>query len=233
MNIGKYFSSFLLCAFLLPSPAVAQGKPAIGEAHHSQAGVMNLNVEEKAKNPYKENQKQAIEHIKALLARLNELKAGKDSRIDSASDGAIHYMTGAYLYCTLTKGACPELLDPLFETDLINSRISKQAECPNMLKFWHDWQANDMENRQKFLVRIGNLATTSAFTANVRPRYIKCKESIDNELRTGKTNADYFRQRYADSDDSRAASLKKALELTEAFEKSIGDIFATIQQMRK
>ena len=230
-SINAFLPS-LLGMILIPVIAFSQEGRDTGGKSHSQSGMVDLNMQEKSKNPYKEGQRQAIDFIKNLIAKTNDLKSGKESKIDVPSDAAIHYLTGVYLYCTITKATCPELLDLIYETDLINSKISKGAECPSMLKFWHDWQNNDMENRQRFLLRVGNFAATSSFSANKRPRYIKCKESIGEELKSQKSNTEYFRERYGEGTESKASSFQKALEYTEALEKNIPDVFQALNQMK-
>ena len=218
-------SLFMLSLFALSSPAPAQQR-------HEQTGTLNMVIEDKSKDPYKESQANAMEAMNALSKKIEELKTGSISRAERPKDSGVHYLTGVYLYCTITKGTCPEILDSILEIDLINSRIEKKASCPTMLSFWKDWQANDMEARQKFMVRLGYLGITNDFNRNVRPAYVKCQETIAGRIDDQASDADFFRKRYG-ADQSPEQSVRKTVEYLQAVSTSIGDVFLTIQNMKK
>ena len=220
----------LLPAVVLVSAAFTYGQSA--SARPDQSGTLNMVMEEKQTNPYRESQEDAVRTLRALVGKIAELKGGTVTPVERPKDASVHFLTGVYLYCTVTKGPCPEILDSLLEIDLINSRISRKAECPTSLTFWKDWKANDMEARQKFLVRIGLLGITDDFSRNVRPGYIKCRETIAKQIEGGNSDAEYFRQRYS-SPSSPEPSIKKGSDYVQAIAGSIPDVFAALQNMKK
>lgn len=206
------------------------------DARSKQSGLIDLKVDSTEKNPYKDAESQAIAHMKALEAKINDLENGNVSPITRPSDAAVHHLTGIYLFCTLRKGTCPAPLDALLETDLIDSRIAKKAECPTLLTFWRDWQSNDMEQRQKFLTRIGNFSATSEFSRRERPRYIKCQETIAGLTNAPGADADFFKSRYNSAPGQLSASeaaVKATLDLLEEARTSIPDIFTAIDNMKQ
>lgn len=231
MNIIRPFSPVILAvALLFAVPQISLSAPPEGAS--ALSGTLDMKVGEDGKDPYKTGQTNAINFLAALEAKISELKGGNISPVERPKDSAINHLTGVYLYCTITKAVCPEILDALLETDLINSRISKKAECPTLLTFWRDWQANDLEARQKFLVRIGNLGTTGDFTKNMRPKYIKCQDTIREATAGAGSDAEYFRNRYG-SASSPEASIKKAADYVKTIAEHSSNIFFELEHMQK
>ncbi len=198
----------------------------------SQSGTLDMRIGEDGKDPYKTAQANALNFMSALQAKIPALKDGHISAIEQPKDSAINHLTGVYLYCTITKAICPEILDALLEADLINSRISKKAECPTLLSFWKKWQANDLEARQRFLVRIGNLGTTGEFTENVRPKYIRCRDTIKQISAGDGSDVEYFKKRYG-GPASPEANIKKAADYVKAIAGHTSNVFAELEHLQK
>ncbi|NMC63658.1 MAG: hypothetical protein GYA55_10900 [SAR324 cluster bacterium] len=219
----------LLSVFISEKMAIAEGS----SAKDKQAGSVDITMDEKTKDPYKESQIKALGYLKLLKQKIEALGNGTSiSQIEKPSNDVLHYLTGIYLHCTILKGVCPEILDSLLEVDLINSRLAKKAECPSLLGFWKHWKANDMEARQNHLVRIGFLAISSEFTRNTRPKYIKCQESIESMLDANMPDADYFKKRYEGESQSENA-VSQSIKYVETASQTIPNIFTALNNMRK
>lgn len=148
----------------------------------------SIEIEESGptKASYASTQDKAIEYFSALAARA--AKGELSTPLAELDDETIRFMAAVYLYCSINRGTCPIVLDPIFESDLINSVIAGSSACPNMTKFWKYWAANSMDERHSYLVKTGDLMAAQNFRVSVRPRYIRCRQTIDEllpRLRTG------------------------------------------------
>lgn len=189
---------FLLSAscLLLPTGAAAQSSD-----RSAQSGDIVLeDTATRKRNPYQAGQDGAIEFMNGLSTAAVELSAGRAAAPASPSDGALDHLASVYLFCTIRAGTCPWILDAVLEADIMSAKTSNTAGCPTMERFWKAWMRNDMEKRQKFLVRTSNLTVTSEFTQHERPRYIKCRDTVAETLRDSPAVRDFFSKRYAASD---------------------------------
>ena len=134
---------------------------------------------------------------------------------------ALVNMTIAHLRCSIAEGVCLPVLDTVFELDLMNSAKSGTASCKNMQLFWKLWLENDMEKRHQHQVQIGFLKDTEVFNRDVRPQYIKCKETISKLLEEStQIGAQAFlKERYAQHPE-KIKSPELTLKIFEALEKS-------------
>ena len=173
-----------------------------------------IDIEDPKQQPIKPGKESAESKGIEYLTKLNQIsESGEIIAMADNDDSATYYLTALYLYCSIKYGVCPEILDSILTHDLINSSISKKSSCTNMKSFWKAWLANDMEKRHSYSVKIAFANDTAAFKKNKRNQYIRCQETITNEVATPLGRKD---------------SIKKALKLaTEINERGI-DIFSDI-----
>lgn len=170
-------------------------------------------------NAYLVNQDQAIQYFEKLEKLLVQARAGSSVSAPLISEGALLYLTGAYLYCSVNNGVCPFILDGILESDLLNSSTTGSAACPNMTQFWKIWLKNDMEQRHKYLVKTGFLQLTSEFRQNSRPKYLKCKETIQNELASTQ-----LAQRFS-VDSEKVKAVSKLVLYLKGLSKTVPNVF--------
>ena len=204
----------ILLAFFLATPhlltAQSPAKPS------SQIGEIDLeDTATKRKDPYAVGQDAAISFYAAFAQTIESLKTTGIGTLEPLSDGAINHLIGVYLYCTVRSGACPLVLDGILEIDVVNAKNGTADLCPTMERFWKAWVKSDMEKRQNFLVRTAHMNTTSDFTRNQRPRYLKCRETVQLEIGKGGPAKEFFQSRYASPNGPDEQVLKLAHLLTE------------------
>lgn len=143
----------------------------------------SIEIEENTppKSSYASIQNDSIEYFENLSARVE--KSDFSAALSPLSDDSIRFLAGVYLHCSITRGICPIVLDPIFESDVINSVIAGEPSCPNMTKFWKYWAANAMDERHSYLVKTGDLMTAQNFRIKMRPRYIRCRETISGIMK--------------------------------------------------
>lgn len=167
----------LILPICTPHPSLAQAR--------KNAQVGDIDVEDvKAENAYNVNQSQVIDFFSKFDQQLDSSLIAHTK--GSLTENQLSFLNGVYLYCTVNTGTCPDVLESLYEVDYINSKASGSASCPLMTQFWKLWIKNDMESRQSYLIKTSNITITSDFTSKVRPRYIKCLESIKQDLANNK-----------------------------------------------
>lgn len=208
------------CLLIVPTVLSAQiterGKPSI---------LGSIDIEDTkavAVDAYQVSQEKALTYFDSLATAVSS--PSSISTQSAPQDGVLHHMAGVYLYCIVKAGICPYLLDAIFEIDVINARLSGQAECPAMLRFWSDWKKNDLENRHKYLVSTGHMQLVSEFNRNKRTRYLLCKETVANEILSKETNAAFFKERYAEGSTIRK-SVNQTNQLLKQIKTKIPNIF--------
>ena len=208
------FSIFLL----LPFTVFAESSEA------KQIGDISIQLGEKKGNTYEDFQTEVLGYFK----KLSEDISADVKNPGALSDGAMNYLTAAYLYCTLQSGTCILPLEGLLESDLIESKLSGKVECPRLSKFWKLWIGNDMEKRQGILGKTAFMNATSQFTKDTRPQFLKCKETITSEFDKDKSDAkSFFGARY--SDGKKKERFQKLAELIELIKNKIPNLFAELQ----
>jgi len=213
----------VLCFFLLDQNLFAQGS-------RDQVGGVSFETENEI-SPYKQYQQEAIEFASSIS---NAATKGVTSKPKSLSDGAINFLTGAYLFCTANRGVCREIPQTLFEADVINSLLEKSVSCTYSLKFWRKWLENNMEERAKFLVKTAHLGTSEDFKKNVRPSFIQCEKTISEILKNSSVTAlEQLKLRYAENTIERN-SVVSTPTILETLKSSVADVFvATGSQEQK
>jgi hypothetical protein len=202
------------------------------EVHSNPSGVQRggfeLEVEKPAEDSYSVTQEKVLKFLKGTLDRANALGRGEAAVAPGpVNDKMIQYLNAAYLYCTANSGTCPSLLQAILEHETINSRLAKKAECPTMMRFWKFWVDTDMERRQQYMVRTGFINATSEFKSKIRPKFIKCAETISSEISGNTSDPEYFRARYS-KDSPAVKSLTEAIQIAEHIKEKVPNIFGAV-----
>lgn len=215
----RHFCTLALALITLAISAQAQNRP------NSQYGEIVLEKDKAKVDSYAIQQESSIALVKGLLQNTEALAAGSGSQISPLSQQQIQYLAACYLYCTIQQGTCQEMLDAILEIDIINSRLSKTVQCPNMKAGWKEWIAGDMEKRQSYQVKTGFLNATEEFKRTVRPRYIKCEETVKAEIAPTVSDKEFFSARYS-GENSKKKPIERTLKLLEEIKTKIPNIFS-------
>lgn len=129
-------------------------------------------------------QDKIIEYFKNASQTVSAIKnsSGAVAELPILTETELTFLNAVYLYCTIHEGSCRSVLDALLEVDLINSHIKSSAKCPSLVRFWKLWIRNSFEDRLKYQVKTTFLKTTSDFSAKIRPKYIRCQKTVQDEL---------------------------------------------------
>jgi len=202
-----------------PQERVPPRRPAL-------SGDIILEGPEKKASIYEITQDNALSYMQHLSHQVQAASSGASiSPIPPLAPDVQDYLTGVYLYCSVQRGTCPFVLQAILEIDIINSRLSGQNSCPNMQAFWKRWLENDMENRHRHSVRTGHMHATHDFNQSVRPRFVRCQETVAKEIAAGSSNpAEFFRSRYRDNSQHRR-DVATSLALLEQIKANIPNIF--------
>lgn len=106
----------------------------------------------------------------------------KTSTLSKLSQAEIVYLNSAYLYCTVHKGVCAEILDAILAADFNAAKVQNQSTCPMLESFWKLWVQNQFEDRQRYMGKITYFSQTNDFNMKKRNTYIKCRETIAQML---------------------------------------------------
>lgn len=219
-------SAFVFVNTLPCSSAFAQG----GSGGNSPSLMGEINIEDSSpqRDAYSDIQRGAIDYFKKLAATTAQLGQGAVSAsVPALDDNTLTYLNAMYLYCAVNYGECPLVLDGILETDVINSRVAKKAECPNMTRFWKLWVKSDMEARHKYMVRTGYLKVTSDFNEQKRPAYLKCQETVSKSISGDDSNEDFFKERYR-ADSAHALVAARTAKLLEEISEKVPNVFAAV-----
>lgn len=224
-------SALLLAAiFLETSPSAAQSRGA-ARSRPSQFGSIDLEQDKVSLDPYMVSQDAALALFKSMEGIAKQLsQAGTTSSL-AVSDDVVNYLTGVYLYCSIRNGTCPVVLEALFEIEVINARSSGKSECSVLPRFWKIWVKNDMEKRQEYSIATGFLDASQKFKDEVRPKYVRCNESLGQELGGAGNITSFFKDRYREG--TRAAALPgKMVALIELLKAKVPNVFYATGAMK-
>lgn len=232
MNTRR-FSSFRSALLTLGATVLVNGVPAFaqdGAGGNAPSLIGEINIEDSGpqRDSYADIQRGAIEYFRKLASTTAQLSQGAVSAsVPAMDDNTLTYLNAMYLYCAVNYGECPLLLDGILETDIINSRVAKKAECPNMTRFWKLWVKSDMEARHKYMVRTGYLKVTSDFNEQKRPAYLKCQETVSKAIAGQDSNEAFFKERYR-ADSAHALIAARNVKLLEEISAKVPNIFAAV-----
>jgi hypothetical protein len=188
-------------------------------------GVISSSQTTDTRTPYNRTQDEVIEYFSTLQQDITSPAAlTKRPPLDPSW---INYLNAAYLYCSVNVGVCPYIIQSIFEVDLINSKLSGSAQCPNMLAFWKGWVDSDMENRHKYLVKTAYLNTTDEFRRNERPKFLQCKKTIGDILAGAGETQGFFMKRYQPNSES-AVSIAKTVQLFQELKRTVGNVIVAV-----
>lgn len=205
----------------LAAQAKEQSKPDVAPP---LSGVIKMeSVETKKTDPYASGQEAAIVWVEELNAALDKRAGGENAAIRTPETGILNHLAGVYLFCSIREGVCPHILQMLLEADFLISLDGGKAQCPALTEFWKVYVTNDFENRHKYMIKTGYLTATSDFKRDVRPRYVRCRETIEEELK--KRDAGSLGKRYAAGSPART-SINESLSLLKKLRDSGKNVFA-------
>ncbi len=194
--------SLLIISVILPASILAQ------DDRHATQGEIELESYELSGDSVVDKRKKTVEYIKSIDQVLKQAALGNVTNpapmksLEKGMPGlfstaALTQISVGYLRCSIFEGTCLPVLDFLFESDLISSKLDNKASCPNLQRFWKVWIENDMEKRHQHQVQIGFIKDTEIFNKETRPSYIKCKDAISALIADTKiTPAEFFKERY-------------------------------------
>lgn len=165
------------------------------ERRNAQVGEINIENTKDQGSPYQKAQEETLLYFENFSKVLRE-QNGSLEKTGTLTDNQLNYLNGVYLYCTVNTGTCPAVLESLYEIDLINSKISGIVACPILTQFWKLWLRSEMEKRQGFLVKTSYITATSEFTNKIRPRFVKCIDSVKTDLENSAAADTFFKERY-------------------------------------
>lgn len=157
---------------------------------------------------------------KALIAAVTS-SAGGAAIPELGADG-VGYLAALYLLCTEKRGTCGFILESILEADLLASKQAGVAGCVVMNRFWKVWIANHGDRRLQFKISIGHAPELAKFNSSVRPRFVRCKETVQAALADSKALA----QRYG-ADSAAAKSVTSMSAVLGEMRKGNIDLFAT------
>lgn len=208
-----------------PADRDSQGGRFSG-ADPRQGGSIKIEAPQKSKNPYKEGQESAINYFKGMIPSVESLRTGGSSALPDIPDNALNHMSGIYLMCAVNLGTCPSVLEAILEVDVINSKLSGKISCNNMKRFWKRWLANSLEDRHSYLVKTGFIQEHQNFIQNVRPKFLKCEETV-KQITNGVPTARFFADRYR-SGSPQEKLIPKVLALLQKTKQEIPNVFAAM-----
>lgn len=197
------------------------------------AGEINLeDVTDEQKNPYGENQSEAIRFMDKLDALAETLgSTGAGGAAGEISENTMIHLTNVFLYCSLKRGTCSMVLEAILESDVINSLDARNVACPNMARFWKVWVRGDMEKRQKYLMPTAHMSAANQFATQERPRFIRCRETIEGFLAGAGDPAQLRRERYGKGAPAREA-IRRTAQLLNEIKLKVPNVPQAIEAMR-
>ena len=191
----------------------------------SISGAIELEEEEKKKDPYVEGQNGSIEFVSSLLAQLTA-GTGPQS-ITLPKNEAFSHLSAVYLYCKTKNGICPLILQGLLEVDVIHSHLSHEVACPTLRAFWKQWLANAFDKREKYVVSTSDLVKATEFDEKERPKYLNCKATIQGILDQYKGGAPIMSARYGAGKEG-SENIRRLKVLLELVQKKVPNVFVEV-----
>ncbi len=198
------------------NPALCQ--PPDPSKQEGEISGINL-AEKKRKNPYQETQNSTISKLAKFSRDMSKLAAGEKIKAPQFDGQELRYLGAIYLWCTLRKGACPLVLNPLLEADLVNAVSGEGEVCSNLKGFWQSWIENDMSRRLGFDLSVGLFAKNKEFNKEVRPMYENCVDTVTSLRENAESDTALLQERYQSGSDHRKAPATLAVLLKGVREK--------------
>jgi len=223
----------MITRLCLPLLSLLLLAPLPGTAQPELAGELNLeDVAGEPKNPYAQNQGEAIRFMESLNSLADTLATtGSGGTAGAIDENTMIHLTNVFLYCSLKRGTCPMVLEAILESDVINSLDAKKGACPNMARFWKVWVRGDMEKRQKYLMPTAYMGGANEFSTRERPRFIRCRETVDGILADAGDPVQFRKERYAKGAPAREA-IRKTAQLLNEIKLKVPNVPQAIEAMR-
>lgn len=201
-------------------PLFSAGHVAAENRSDVQGGEIVMEQDHKLSGTYEMQQLKGLEFLKAVQLTA---ASGAANSLPAPDDSILSYLNVAYLYCSITEGTCPAIIDAVLEADIINSRrAGAVASCPIMTNFWKIYIKSDMEQRHNHLVKTGFLTVTDDFKKKRRPAYIKCKDTVAQII-----SSPDWAQRYK-SGSQTMTSITKAVRIVEELQAKVPNLFTAL-----
>ncbi|WKZ57949.1 MAG: hypothetical protein QY326_04590 [Bdellovibrionota bacterium] len=213
--------TIVLCAIF----SQVLGNITLSSACAQQMGEIAIEDIKTQKSAYQTHQESVIALFTAVRDSLHNPLSVQNLAL--SKDGLV-YLNAVYLHCSVQKGTCPLILEALLNLDILHAAKHGTFECPNLTLFWRNWLENDMEERQKYLVRTAHLQTSAAFNQTERPRYIKCKDTVQSILTPAPQASSIATARFAEGSEGRN-TINRTLELLTTYQSKVPNVFALIQ----
>jgi hypothetical protein len=225
---------FLLATTVLLTATIVSAQEKKNKSQRPDiTGDFQLEVGEKSKNKSVTSIDEAILFLENLSNSVKSLSQGNISKASDASSDALNYFSVAYLVCTAETGACPMYLESLLEADVINARIDKNtnAPCRNLKGFWRAYIDNDLENRMRFMSKLGLVSKMTDFNETQRPKFLKCKDTVKIETTGNLSDSEFFKFRY--KDQARLEHINNSLSAVKDYKTKGVNIFSQISASGK
>ncbi len=215
---GILLIGFFLCLLVSVHGAFAQGYK------NPQSGDITIEQTETKKDTYPATQNATIDFFRNMDQRVQALSQGRGAGAATLSEDSLNYLTGVYLYCSINSGTCPLIIESILEADIINSKLSNNADCPLMKKFWTLWVKNGMEQRFSYSIKTSFMNDVQNFNTKIRPAFIRCQDTVKDKIAGATSNDAYFKERY--KKDSRPSILAaKTVTLLETIKQKVPNVF--------
>jgi hypothetical protein len=191
------------------------------------SGTIDIEQDDPNKGSYTATQDKTVRYFDDLVVKYAQVNGGASIKIDELDDSEVHHLSGVYLYCSMTYGACPFILQTLLETDLINSYGGGPVACTNTKKFLTHYAKNDMHKRLSYLIPTALMAKKTNFEIAELPKYIKCQSTLEELLSKLKGNEAGFKERYKEDSEANLA-LKRTNLILSKVKTKVGNVFKAI-----
>lgn len=217
--------SILSCICLSLTSFLSSSLPRANAQSNVQSGDIAIEELSAQKSSYQTHQDRVIEIFTGVRDGLSSPL--NIAEITVPRDGII-FLNAVYLHCAVARGTCPLVLEALLNLDVLHAAKSGTFECPNLTQFWRSWLENQMEDRHKYMVRTSHIQTTASFNSLERPKYIKCKETVQQILGSNAQGSAVVGKRFAANTDAQQ-NIAQMVEYLLAVKQKIPNIFGAIQ----
>lgn len=208
----------LLLPLFIIIPSIVVAQPKAPDRSAVQGGEITMEQDSKTEDSYEVQQSKGIEFLKRVAAAAS---SGGSGTIPMPEESTLSYLNVAYLYCSITEGTCPAIIDAVLEADVINAR-SGSPSCPISTSFWKLYVRSDMEQRHNHYVKTGFLGVTDDFKKRRRPAYIKCKDTVAQIL------SDPNRASRYQAGGQVLSSLNRAVRIAEELKAKVPNLFTSL-----
>lgn len=184
-----------VCLIPLPFISPFLGVIAAADSPISLSGEIAADLEEETPDNYEATKSSIIEKL-SLLEQVMDTPFDPLKAPPRFSSEELLMLASLHLHCTLQDGVCTLIPFTLFEADLIQSARDGKASCPNLLIFWKQWLAADMEKRVDMNLGVVHYEKRSEYKTVMRPKLLRCSKTIASMLDDQEDIKSYLEKRY-------------------------------------